>query len=149
FWVRGNRARTHDGFRCLEGKIDDRREISIETQPPAGFADYFTVFAEEPAVACSEDVGGRRRGTGDVAEPVHPATLHVHAFEQGSRNAGLAVLEQFAGLSSADDVTRKENHTGGLQPGEQGREARRHFRAVETDDQELADRGQISFLRYA
>ena len=31
----------------------------------------------------------------------------------------------------------------------QGREARRHFRAVEADDQELAGRGQISFLSSA
>lgn len=42
-------------------------------------------------------------------------------------------------LLSAYDIAREKDYARGLQPGEQGAEARRRLSAVEADDKQLAD----------
>ena len=126
-------------FDASNARSTTGREIGIESQRPAGFADHFAVLAEELAVAGGKDVGGGRASAEDVAEAVDAASFHVHSGEERGGDAGLAVLEQLVGLLSAGDVAGEEDDAGGLYSGQQGGEAGGHLGAVEADDQQLAD----------
>src|SRR5712692_9276983 len=122
----------------MKSQVHHRREVRVEAQRPAGFANHFSVPAEEPAVSGGEYIRRGRRWTSDVAEPVHPAAFHVHTSKQGRGDARLAIFEQRVRLLRAGNVAGKEDHSGGLYPREQGMEMRRHFSAVEADDEKLA-----------
>src|SRR5208282_6022393 len=85
-----------------------------------------------------EYICSRGRWSERVAKSVDAAAFEVGGGEQRCGNAFLAVAQYAPGLLSAFDVAREQDHSSRLQSHEQGTEARRHFCAVEADDQQLA-----------
>src|SRR5712692_2919844 len=123
----------------MKSQVHHRREVRVEAERAAGFANHFSVLAEEPAVSGGEYIRRGRCRTSDVAEPVHPAAFHVHTSKQGRGDARMAIFEQRVRLLRAGNVAGKEDHSCGLYPCELGTETGRHFGAVEADDEKLAD----------
>ena len=99
----------------------------------------FAVLAKELVIVAAENRGCGRRRTSDIAEAINAATFHVDASEYRDGNACAAISEQFVGLLCSCDVASEEDHARGLDAGEQGTQAGRHLRAIEANDEELAD----------
>ena len=88
-------------------------------------------------VANTSDAEGAGRER--FAEAVDASAFEIDAGKERSRHALLAIAQKAPCLLGSPNVAREQNHSRGLQPLEQGTEARRHLSAVEADDQELAD----------
>ena len=133
------RARAHHFARCFKCQIHNRRKVRVETQGPTGFADGLPMFAIQSTIAGGEHFCRGRRGSGEIAKAIYPATFHVHRREQMSRSPCPAFLEQPVGLFAMNDIAREKYHTRRFEPREQGTEPRRHLGAVEAHDEQLAD----------
>src|SRR5579864_1006824 len=110
------------------------------------------MLAEKLGMSARKNVGGRRRGSENVAKAVYTPPLEIHASQQWLAHAGLAFLQQRVGLRRINNVARKQDYSAGLNTGEQIRQLRRHFRAVEANDEKLADsfrRSRAFFSRRA
>src|SRR4029077_10060983 len=119
--------------------VQDGSEINAESQSAAVLSNHLTVLAEEAAIAGAEDIRRRRCRSQYVAKAVDAPAFEVHAGKQRRGDAFLALAQQPPGLLGSLYISREQNDARRLQSLEQGSEAGRHFRAVEADDQELAD----------
>src|SRR5215831_4215381 len=122
--VRRHQPRTHHAARSFKRQIDSRGKIDIESECPAVFADYATVFPRELTIPCSKYISRRRCGSNHVAEPVHFSALKVDTPKKWRHDLRLAIFEQLPGLFGIRDVSCEENDTCRLNPLQQRSERR-------------------------
>ena len=137
--IRRNRARTHDAARSFKRQIEHGSEVNVESQSAAVRSDDLPMLAEKFAIGSGEHLRCRRGWTQHLAKAVHVSAFEIDAGKQWRRNAFLTIAEQAPGLPGTLYIASEQNHPRRLQTREQGTEPRRHFRAVEADDQKLAD----------
>ena len=93
FRIGRNGARSHHCFRGFEGEVDDRREVGVESQRPAGCR---RSVCHACGKACGRRWRRRRRrrefGRMRLRKRSTRATFHVHGSEERRGDAGLAVL---------------------------------------------------------
>ena len=104
------------------------------------------MLAEKFAIAGCEYIRRRRRRAQHIAESIDAAAFKIDAGKQRGRDALLAIAQQTPGLAGILDVAGEQNHSRRLNTLQQGIEARRHLRAIEAEDQKLADSGWAAFL---
>jgi hypothetical protein len=102
-------------------------------------ADNLAVPMEKPLIPGREDVSCRGCGAEHVAQAVDGTAFEIDAGKQARANAVLAVAQKLPGLLGSLDVACEQNDAAGLNSGDQGREARRDFGAVEAEDEKLAE----------
>src|SRR5712692_7702379 len=136
-----DRARTHHAPRSFKGEIEHGSEVNVKSQSAAVFANHLPVLTEEFAIAGGEHIRCRRCWAEHVAKSIHAPAFEIAAGEKRRGNVLLAIAEESAGLLGGLYVPCKENDPGRLKLLEQGTEACGYLRAVEADDQKLADMG--------
>src|SRR5579863_10653995 len=138
-WILGDDSRSHHAARSFECKIEHRSKVDVKSKSAAALSDNLPVLAEEFSIAAGEYVCCCGRGAEHAAKAIHGTALKVDAGKQRRRNALLTIAQQSPGLLGTLYVPCEQNDARRLQSREQGTEAPRHLRAVEADDQKLAD----------
>src|ERR1700681_2600118 len=98
------------------------------------------MLAKESTITCGERVRWRRRCSQRVTKSIDRPALKINARKQRCGDTLLALAQQSPRLFRNLNVPREQDDARWLQPLEQGTEPRRHLRALETNNQDLADR---------
>src|SRR6266581_559791 len=133
-----NRARAHYFIGGREAKIQDRGEVSVESESPALLADQPAVLTKQACATRLKNLPNRRCGRDDVAQTVDSAAFHVNTSEQSGFDDILAIAQQPMHLISAINVPGEQDNPPRLDGIEQGLYIRRDGRAFEAYDHQLS-----------